>query len=133
MIPPPLVLPARESVPVPPPPPGTEAKPAEIKAPPPVIEAQAAPAQPAARNTEPAASNPIADRWGSMAQFAPSAAPPLAPAAAPGDSAPAALSSTPDPDEVLESATPAIEGPPPLPRRKPIVTASRRTADPPLA
>ena len=27
---------------------------------------------------------------------------------------------------------PAIEGPPPLPRRKPIVTAARRTAEPPL-
>ena len=54
-------------------------------------------------------------------------------AAAPVESAPAALAtSAPDPDEVVEGSVPAIEGPAPLPRRKPIVTAARRSADPPL-
>jgi hypothetical protein len=146
MLPAPLVLAAKESVPAPAPPPRAEVRPAET--PPAVIEAQAAPAQPAlavpppaARNAEPAASNPIADRWSAMDQFAPSAGPapapapppPPAPVAAPIESAPAALATTtPDPDEIVESATPAIEGPPPLPRRKPIVTAARRTVDPPL-
>ena len=147
MMPAPLVLAARESVPAPAPPPRVQAQPAETQAPPPVIEAQAAPAPPApvtsapppaaARNAEPSPSNPIADRWSAMDQFAPAAgpapAPPPAPMAAPVESAPAALAaSAPDPDEVVEGSVPAIEGPAPLPRRKPIVTAARRTADPPL-
>jgi hypothetical protein len=56
-----------------------------------------------------------------------------APMAAPIESAPAALATaTSDPDDVVESSMPAIEGPPPLPRRKPIVTAARRTVEPPL-
>ena len=139
MMPAPLVLAAKESVPAPAPPPRVEVRPAET--PPPVIEAQAAPAQtaPPAMPAPPAASNPIADRWSAMDQFAPAAGPtpapppPPAPVAAPIESAPAALAiATPDPDEIVESATPAIEGPPPLPRRKPIVTAARRTVDPPL-
>ncbi len=148
MMPAPLVLAARESVPAPAPPPRAEARAAEI--PPPVIAAQAAPALPApalsaplpsvpppaaARNADPSPANPIADRFGSMDQFAPSAAPPAPappPAAAPVESAPAALAATaPDPDEVVEGSVPAIDGPPPLPRRKPIVTAAKRT-DPPL-
>jgi len=139
MMPAPLVLAAKESVPAPAPPPRVEVRPAAT--PPPVIEAQAAPAQtaPPAMPAPPAASNPIADRWSAMDQFAPAAGPtpapppPPAPVAAPIESAPAALAiATPDPDEIVESATPAIEGPPPLPRRKPIVTAARRTVDPPL-
>jgi len=150
MMPAPLVLAARESTPAPAPPPRAEAKPPATQAPPAVIEAQAAPAQPAAaapppaaaRNADPASpSGSIADRWSAMDQFAPSAAPapapppaPMtAPMAAPIESAPAALATaTPDPDGVVESSMPAIEGPPPLPRRKPIVTAARRTVEPPL-
>lgn len=150
MMPAPLVLAARESTPAPAPPPRAEAKPPETQAPPAVIEAQAAPAQPAAaapppaaaRNADPASpSGSISDRWSAMDQFAPSAAPapapppaPMtAPMTAPIESAPAALATaTSDPDDVVESSMPAIEGPPPLPRRKPIVTAARRTVEPPL-
>src|ERR1700750_2645624 len=80
MMPAPLVLAARESVPAPAPPPRAEAKPAELQAPPPVIEAQAAPAAPpAARNAETSPAGSIADRWSAMDQFAPSAAPAPAP------------------------------------------------------
>jgi hypothetical protein len=48
------------------------------------------------------------------------------------------LNSTPDPDgieEVAESFVPAIRGPAPLPRRRPVMTASaakRNNAEPPL-
>jgi len=71
MMPAPLVLAAKESVPAPAPPPRVEVRPAAT--PPPVIEAQAAPAQtaPPAMPAPPAASNPIADRWSAMDQFAP--------------------------------------------------------------
>lgn len=136
MMPAALVLAAQESTPVPAPPPRAEVKRAETQAAPGVSEVQAAP--PGAAKASPAGepSPSIADRFGAIDQFAPSAAPPpaaaAAPAAEPIESAPAALATaTPDPDEVVESTTPAIEGPAPLPRRKPIVTAARR-ADPPL-
>ena len=146
----PLVLAARVSTPAPAPRPRAEAKPPATQAPPAVIEAQTAPAEPAAaapppaaaRNADPASpSGSISDRWSAMDQFAPAAAPapapppaPMtAPMAAPIESAPAALATaTSDPDDVVESSMPAIEGPPPLPRRKPIVTAARRTVEPPL-
>ena len=149
MMPAPLVLAARESTPSLLPCPATHSRPhraieaqaAPAMAPPPVIEAQAAPAQTApasrrpARDAGPTPSGTIADRWSAMDQFAPAAAPapPPAPMATPVESAPAALAtSAPDPDEVVEGSVPAIEGPAPLPRRKPIVTAARRSADPPL-
>jgi hypothetical protein len=53
----------------------------------------------------------------------------------PTETAPAALATgTPekDPDEVVEGSVPAITGPAPLPRRRPVMTAQRRGSDPPL-
>jgi hypothetical protein len=143
MMPAPLVLAAPESTPVPAPAPRADAQPAETRAAP--AEARAAPAAqsaPAASSPPPAfareaadqpsASGSISDRWGPMNQAAPPPTTAAPPAAAPIELAPAALATTtPNPDEVVESAMPAIEGPPPLPRRKPVVTAARR-ADPPL-
>jgi hypothetical protein len=61
-------------------------------------------------------------------------APPPALSPAPSESAPAALATgTPETDieEVAEGSVPAIQGPAPLPRRRPTMTASRRN-DPPL-
>jgi hypothetical protein len=124
-----------------------------------VESAQAAPALPPppaaapASRSAPAATEPgqpagsVADRWGPMNQFGPtsaapavpapagSAAPPPVVAAPPSETAPAALTMTPAPekdaDEVVEETTvPAIAGPAPLPRRRPVMIAQRR--NPPL-
>jgi hypothetical protein len=129
--------------PKPEPKPATEAKPAAAARP--VLEAQAAPAAPTPRPApasapdQPAGS--VADRWGPMNQFAapPPATPAPSPAPAsapmPSETAPAALATGSlerDADEVIEGSVPAIEGPAPLPRRRPVMTAQRRSADPPL-
>ena len=88
------------------------------------------------------ASSAVADRWGPMNQTA--APPPPAPAPAPPPTVTA--TAPPEPplpsfmtsitekgaDDVVEGSTPAIEGPVPLPRRRPVVTAQRRTVEPPL-
>jgi len=121
--------------------PAVEAKPADVPASP----AEPASTSPAPRATlsmrEPAdqssAANPIADRWGPMSQ--PAAAPPPSPPPAASTPAPAdpPLSSfmtsvsEKDADEVVEGSVPAIEGPVPLPRRRPVVTAQRRAVEPP--
>lgn len=88
---------------------------------------QAAPAEP------PSAASSIADRWMPMT---PAPAPEPAPAPQPetAATAPAPAPAEPPEDEVAESAVPAISGPAPLPRRKPLQTASvrARTAEPPL-
>jgi hypothetical protein len=99
--------------------------------------AETAPANPpailAAPADQPSAANSIADRWM-----------PLAPAAAPEPNAapepettasvPAPAPAEPPADETAESSVPAISGPAPLPRRKPMHTAAvrARTAEPPL-
>ena len=85
------------------------------------------------------ANESVKDRWGPMNQFgitpaapAPQPAPVMsAPAAA--EPAPGALATAPerDADEVVEGSVPAIDGPAPLPRRRPVMTAQRRN-DPPL-
>ena len=83
----------------------------------------------------------VADRWGPMNQFPQPAVAPT-PQPAPVVSAPAAAESTSpllatgaperDADEVAEGFVPAIDGPAPLPRRRPVMTAQRRSNDPPL-
>jgi hypothetical protein len=120
-------------------------------APVPAAPVAAAPPPPAA-DASPAGA--IADRWFAGGQFgitthlappAPAAAPatgavpPPAPLEAqPANSAPAALATHGDAEpieEVEEGSVPAIAGPAPLPRRKPVMTASaakRNEAAPPL-
>ena len=150
-------LASRDSTPVVPPITPAAAEPTvtgQIK---PAVEAQAPPAPPAAPPAVlPAAPPPraatmardpdqagsVADRWGPINQFgaapAPPAAapmpvpPPPASAQAPAETAPAALAA-PDKEieEVAEGSIPAFDGPAPLPRRRPVMTAQRRT-DPPL-
>jgi hypothetical protein len=85
-----------------------------------------------------AGSGAIADRWAPLSAVAPAPATP-APVEAPSVtvSAPAALATTgtdsnPAIDEVAEGAVPAIIGRAPLPRRKPVQTASAKRLDPPL-
>jgi hypothetical protein len=117
-------------------------------APAPALPAPAAPARREA--AEPSAS--VADRWAPITQtgapvvFAPAPvapavpAPPASPAPAAADepppsaSAPAALATgAAEIEEVAEGSVPAIEGPAPLPRRKPSQTAAvKRSNDPPL-
>jgi cytoskeletal protein RodZ len=136
------------------PPPAAETKPVlqaqtASPAPPPLPTPRAAPAR---ESTDPSSgAGSVADRWGPMNQFAPApaavAAPP-APAPMPAPPPPAAASAPPaaepmpsasaagtpdrDADEVAEGSVPAIEGPAPLPRRRPLVTAQRRNVEPPL-
>jgi hypothetical protein len=89
---------------------------------------------------EPSASGAVADRWAPMNQFAPAPASPPPPARATSPapvekSAPAALATGTqafESDQVVEESVPAINGPAPLPRRKPTMTASFKRADPPL-
>jgi hypothetical protein len=77
----------------------------------------------------------IADRWFSGNQFgitthapAPPPAPPAPAEAQPANTAPAALTTNSDGEppieEVAEGTVPAITGPAPMPRRKPLVTAN---------
>jgi hypothetical protein len=89
------------------------------------------------------ASNAIADRWFSGNQFGlpgiapPPQAPPPPVAAAPSVEAPPVAEVKPaeiadaEPaiEEVAESSTPAISGPAPLPRRKPVMTAQVKRAE----
>jgi cytoskeletal protein RodZ len=107
----------------------------------PAAQAPAAPAAAPREASQPSASDAVADRWAPINQFnAPPQAAPVPPPAQPAEQAAepasAATASAPekpeaDADMVAESAVPAIEGPAPMPRRRPIMTASRR-ADPPL-
>jgi cytoskeletal protein RodZ len=123
--------------------PDAEAKPAE---------AQITPAQPTTSVArafsvqesvdQSSASNAVADRWGPMGQ--PAAVPPPPPAPSPPPAVTATAPSEPPlpsfmtsitekgSDEVIEGSVPAIEGPVPLPRRRPVVTAQRRNVEPPL-
>jgi hypothetical protein len=157
MLPAPMILAARESTPVPPPARKAEPKAeepaltgsitAEAKPKPVAPIAPAPPAPVAPREAaEPSASNAVADRWAPINQFGtpvlapppPAVAMPPAPLPAepPSTSAPAALATGPaenEPQEVAEGSVPAIEGPAPLPRRKPAQTAAvKRSNDPPL-
>jgi cytoskeletal protein RodZ len=162
MMPAPMALASRESTPVRLPPvipvraaeqaaEETQAAPVQAAL---ASTAQATPAiQPAAPATRSAAvrpretadassaSNAVADRWAPINQFAaPSPAAPTADpdpgvsAPAPSESAPAALATGTESDieEVAEGSVPAIQGPAPLPRRKPAMTASFKRNDPPL-
>jgi len=130
----------------------TAAPPPPAAAPPAVLPA-APPPRPTPMAKDPdQSSGSVADRWGPMNQSgaapaapAPAAppfpaaaapAPPPPPAmaapAAPAETAPAALAtSEKEVEEVAEGSVPAFDGPAPLPRRRPVMTAQRRT-DPPL-
>ncbi len=164
MLPAPMILAARESTPVPPPPARTPEKaeePAQTGSVPATVTAQAPPvAAPAPALPGPAApprreaaetSASVADRWAPITQtgapvvFAPAPVAPAMPAPAgpapaaadeppPSASAPAALATgSAEIEEVAEGSVPAIEGPAPLPRRKPSQTAAvKRSNDPPL-
>ena len=134
-----LALAARESTSVVPPAPTVP--PAPIAASPQRSETTPAPAvadnaPTTAPADTPSVTGSIADRWLPMtpAAAAPEAAPAPAPAAAETAASPApAESAEPPADEVAESTVPAISGPAPLPRRKPMQTAAvRARADPPL-
>jgi len=115
-------------------------------APPP---AAAAPRQAPAANGGDQPTGSVADRWAPVNQFAPGQAAPAVPAPpvanapaanapatsapAPSETAPAALAtpaSDPEIEQVAEGSVPAIDGPAPLPRRRPVMTARR--AEPPL-
>src|SRR5262249_53323468 len=112
------------------------------------------PAQPAATSPAPRATlsmrepadqssgaNAVADRWGPINQPAAPPPPPPAPSPPPAASVPAPsepplpsfMTAVPDKeaDEIVEGSIPAIEGPVPLPRRRPVVTAQRRNVEPP--
>jgi hypothetical protein len=96
------------------------------------------PAATAQANPDASPAGAIADRWFAGNQFgitthaaAPATPAPPAPAAAdlqPATTAPAALTTGSDAEppieEVAEGSVPAITGPAPLPRRKPLVTAN---------
>ena len=101
--------------------------------PPAIAEAAPASAPPvqAAPASQPNAASSIADRWAPMT---PAAAPEPAPASQPETTASAPALVEPPDDDVAESSVPAISGPTPLPRRKPLQTAAvrARTAEPPL-
>jgi hypothetical protein len=153
----PMILASRESIPVPGPAPKTEVKSDAVAAP--LLAAPTAPSVTAAPATPPATvqtaavaaprasdaspSSAIADRWFSGNQFGlpgvapPPPAPPPPVAAAPAVEAPPAAEETPaevadaEPsiEEVAESSVPAISGPAPLPRRKPLMTAQVKRAE----
>jgi hypothetical protein len=153
----PMILASRESIPVlapaaprteikadtaeaAPPPPAFAATPAPAAAPAP-MQQTAAVAPPPAPEASP--SSAIADRWFSGNQFGlpgfapppPAAPPPVA--AAPAVEAPPpaeeiateAANAEPGIEEVAESSVPAISGPAPLPRRKPLMTAQVKRTD----
>jgi cytoskeletal protein RodZ len=137
-----LALAARESAPVVPPAPtvrpapmaadpqptGTTPAPAVAETAPATAPALAGPAD------TPSVTGSIADRWLPMTPAAPESALAPAPAAAETAASPAPAESAEQPaDEVAESTVPAISGPAPLPRRKPMQTAAvRARTDPPL-
>ncbi|HMK81871.1 MAG TPA: hypothetical protein VK438_19610 [Xanthobacteraceae bacterium] len=155
MMPAAVRLASRDSIPVLPPAPTSSADTRLNDAAPAVESAQAAPAPPAPPAAPPRAApsaaesdqaaGSVAERWGPMNQFAPTppaapvpapapAPPPVVSAPAPSDTAPVALTTAApekEADEVVEGTVPAITGPAPLPRRRPVMTAQRRT-DPPL-
>ncbi|MEJ0076545.1 MAG: hypothetical protein WDO17_14050 [Alphaproteobacteria bacterium] len=137
-----LALAAADSKPAPPPAPMaapeptgsiSQAKPtgrpAIGAAAPSITLAQAAPVE------QPSASSSIADRWMPVTPApAPEPAPAAAPQPEPTAAAAAPASAEPPADDIAESAVPAISGPAPLPRRKPLQTAAvrARTTEPPL-
>jgi hypothetical protein len=156
-IPAPIQLASRESVPLPAPapkaaempaprPPAAPAVAAQSPAAPAVAPAAPVPAAPMAAapapNSDVSPAGAIADRWFTGNQFgivtnaapAPAAPPPAPVDVQPANTAPAALAThTPDAEppieEVAEGSVPAIAGPAPLPRRKPIMTASAKRND----
>jgi hypothetical protein len=101
------------------------------------VPAAAPVAAAAPQNVSPAGA--IADRWFAGNQFgiitntAPAPAAPAPPDLQPANSAAAALAThgdaEPPVDEVEEGSVPAIAGPAPLPRRKPVMTASAKRND----
>ena len=131
--------------------PKAEAAPAAL-----IVEAQTKPppAAPAPKNppaatreSQPTASGAVADRWFPMNQLtapapspAPAPPPPVVEAERPAPPAaePAVASATDTAEserpieEVAEGSVPAIAGPAPLPRPKPIITAARRVETTPL-
>src|ERR1043165_144884 len=129
-----LALAARDTTPVTLPPKPAPPIKAEIAATPaqPVV-AEAVPPIQAAPAEQPSTASSLADRW---MPLAPGPAPEPAPASQPETTAsvPAPPPTEPPADEIVESSTPSIAGPAPLPRRKPLQTAAVRvrTAEPPL-
>jgi hypothetical protein len=134
-----LALAARDSTPVAPPAKPAPAPKSEVAAPPPQpVAAEAAPlAAPvqAAPAEQPNTGSSLADRWGPLAR-APAPEPTPAPEPQPEITASVAAPAPAEPpaDEIAESAVPAISGPAPLPRRKPMQTAAvrARNLEPPL-
>ena len=137
-----IALAARESTPVVPatPPAEPSAVATQQKAPEPVATqlpaAEATPTSAPIKTSEadqPSSTGSIADRWAPLTPAAQEPPPPpvtTEKAAAPPPAAPA----EPPAEEIAESAVPAISGPAPLPRRKPLQTAAirARPTDPPL-
>jgi hypothetical protein len=153
MLPAPLQLASQDSKPVvlpkPAPSPAVDTTNAAPAVPPAVLAAPAAPepsvktaaaASPAAQASDQPTGPSVADRWAPMNQFAtPPAAAPVAPPTAPAETTPTNSAATSLPasdaesDDVVEGSVPAIAGPAPLPRRKPMMTAAvKRMNDPPL-
>jgi hypothetical protein len=154
-----LSLAARDSTPAPPPTAtmrGVSVEPRDEARPAAAVKPVDAPTSPAQATTAPRAAlsmreladqvsaanaASVADRWGPMNQVA--APSPSTPASAlPPVSAPAAAEPAPtnlatstmdqEPDETIEGPASAIEGPVPLPRRRPVITVQRRNPEPPL-
>jgi cytoskeletal protein RodZ len=135
-----LALAARDSTPAALPAPAKPAPPAKAETANPTVQpatAESVPASPPRVQAAPAdqstGTSSIADRW---LPIAPTPEPPPAPAAQSETTAsiPAPAPAEPLAEEIAESSVPAISGPAPLPRRKPIQTAAvrARTVEPPL-
>ena len=135
-----LALAAHDSSPARPAAPPKPAPPANADTASPTVQsvtAEAVPASPppiqAAPAEQPTGTGSIADRW---LPLTPPPAPESAPATQPETTAsiPSSAQIVPPAEEIAESSVPAISGPAPLPRRKPMQTASvrARTTEPPL-
>jgi hypothetical protein len=135
-----IALAARDTTPVAPAAPSKSAPPLDTVNP--LIApamAETAPANPpailAAPPDQPSTTSSIADRWMPLAP-APSSEPSVAPEPQPETTASVTTPAPAEPpaEEIAESSVPAISGPAPLPRRKPMQTAAvrARSAEPPL-